>query len=90
MYVVSALPSSRQSIAGAILQTVTRISTSIGLGIQTAVYTSLSTTGNPGVSTQFKPYRGVWWTALAAAGASLLFLPLLTIEKQGHRKKGKR
>ncbi|KKY15944.1 putative aminotriazole resistance [Phaeomoniella chlamydospora] len=85
MYVMSSLPPSHQSIAGAILQTATRIVTAIGLGIQTAAFTSLSPSGSS-TSTDFKPYRAAWWVAMGAAGFSLVFVPFITVRRQGDKK----
>lgn len=83
---MSSLPPKDQSIAGAILQTATRVVTSLGLGVTTAAFTSLSDS-NSTVSSEFRPYRGTWWVSLACAGLGLVFLPFISIERQGNKEK---
>ena len=87
MYVMSSLPSEQQSIGGGILNTVTKVSSSIGLGISTAVFTSISGGDDGGVHAPFRAYRATFWVALAGAGVALFFLPFLTIKSQGGKEK---
>jgi len=86
MYVMSNLPPEQQSIAGGLFNTVTKLSTSIGLGISTAAYSALNN-GSTDISKELRPYRATWWVALGMAGLSLVFLPFLTIKRPGARKK---
>jgi MFS family permease len=83
MYVMSFLPSEQQSVAGGLLNTGTRVSSSVGLGISTAVFTgTISEYGAEG----FRPYQATFWVALAGAGLALVFVPFLTIGSQDARK----
>jgi hypothetical protein len=85
MYVMSSLPSGEQSIAGGLFNTVTRLSTSIGLGISTTAYSSVNH-GSAGISKDLEPYRATWWVALGMCGIGLVFLPFLTIKRPGAKK----
>jgi MFS family permease len=87
MYVMSSLPSEQQSVAGGIFNTVTKISSSIGLGISTAVFTGVSDSIDGGLHAPFHAYQATFWVALAGAGLALFFLPFLTIQSQGAKKK---
>ena len=84
MYVMSSLPSEMQSVAGGLFNTITRLATSVGLGVSTAVYSSYK---NNDAGTQYRPYQSTFWVALAGAVIALVFLPFLTLKKQGDRKK---
>lgn len=84
MYVMSSLPSEQQAMAGGLFNTVTRLSTSIGLGLSTAAYSALNGDSSE-TSTNFGPYRGTWWVALGLSGAGLVFVPFLTLKPPGKR-----
>jgi MFS family permease len=87
MYVMSSLPSEQQSVGGGIFNTVTRISSSLGLGMSTAVFTGLRGSTDGGVNAPFHAYQATFWVALAGAGLALLFLPFLTLKSQGAKRK---
>jgi MFS family permease len=87
MYVMSSLPSEQQSIGGGIFNTVTRVSSSVGLGMSTAVFTGLSGSADGGVHASFRAYQATFWVALAGAGLALFFLPFLTLKSQGAKRK---
>jgi len=82
MYVMSSLPRHQQSIAGGIFNTVTKLCNTIGLGITTAIYTSISTKpsshDNP-----IKPYLACFWFSCASAALSVCLIPFLKIGTQG-------
>ncbi|KAF9876104.1 aminotriazole resistance [Colletotrichum karsti] len=87
MYVVSSLPKSQQSIAGSIFQTVSKLSVTIGLGICTAIYNSMSK--NPAISgyyayDSFEPYAATFWFAMGSTFISMFLVPFLRIKTQGH------
>ena len=87
MYVLSSLPKSEQSIAGSVFQTVTKLSVTIGLGICTAIFRSVSE--NPATSgyyahDAFQPYAATFWFAMACTFISMLLVPFLDIKTQGH------
>lgn len=87
MYVMSALPPEQQSIAGGIFQTVTKLCMTLGYGIATAVFNSVSKDPSMGGyykdDRQTQPYSAVLWATVAASGLSLCMVPFLTIGTQG-------
>jgi MFS family permease len=87
MYVMSSLPSEQQSVAGGMFNTVSRVCSSMGFGISTAVFSGLSGSADGGLHAPFHAYQATFWVALAGAGLALFFLPFLTIESQGAKKK---
>lgn len=83
MYVMSTLPPSQQSVAGGIFNTVIKLCSNLGVGIATSVQSSVAlrmTASSPAI----RPYLSVYWFAAAATGVSLLFVPFLTLDKQGN------
>lgn len=83
MYVMSTLPPSQQSVAGGIFNTVIKLCSNLGVGIATSVQSSVAlrmTVSSPAI----RPYLSVYWFAAAATGVSLLFVPFLTLDKQGN------
>ena len=93
MYVMSSLPPEQQSIAGGILQTVTKLCVTIGMGISTAIYDAVQA-GGTATHGYFKddpiePYSAAF---LYCAGISAIGIPLcafLRIGTQGHGGAGK-
>ncbi|KAK6004249.1 hypothetical protein QM012_009099 [Aureobasidium pullulans] len=89
LYVASSMPVHQQSIAGSIVQTITKLCQSIGFGIGTAVFNAVGSSAKPGgrwdVAT--KPYSAVFWFAAAASGVSIVFAMFLTIGTQGGKEK---
>ncbi|KIV99075.1 uncharacterized protein PV09_09182 [Verruconis gallopava] len=90
MYVMSSLPKDQQSVAGGFFQMTTRLVNTIGLGVTTALFSSVERNppksglhaGDPAA-----PYSATFWFATAACGLSLLLVPWLTIRTQGHSEK---
>ena len=87
MYVLSALPASQQSIASGIFQTVTKLCVTVGFGISTALYDSVSK--NPSkhgyqAGDPIQPYAATFWFSFALAVIGLLLCPLLTVGTQGN------
>ncbi|PYI36285.1 putative transporter [Aspergillus indologenus CBS 114.80] len=88
MYVMSSLPPTQQSIAGGILQTVTKLCVTIGMGISTAIYDAVvargTATGGYFRGDPIEPYSA---TFLYCAGIASLGIPLcafLRIGSQGN------
>lgn len=85
---MSSLPLEQQSIAGGIMQTVTKLGTAIAYGLSTAIFkadkrspaTSGYYAGDP-----VEPYAATWWCSAAIAAISLALVPFLTIKTQGGR-----
>jgi hypothetical protein len=86
MYVMSSLPPNQQSLAGGIFNTITKICSAIGLGISASIYNAEST-GKAALQTTIKPYQSLFWFCVAVSGASLCFVPFLTIGTQGQESK---
>lgn len=82
------MPTNKQSIAGSLLQTLTRLCTAVGYGIATAVFDAVE--GHPSASGYYannviEPFAAVFWFAAACAFIGTLFVPFLRIGTQGHR-----
>jgi predicted MFS family arabinose efflux permease len=92
MYVMSSLPVAQQSVAGGLFNTVMRLSSSVGLGVSTAVFNGVDGSASEGgqLSSDYAKYRATFFAALAGSGVSLFFLPFLTIKSQGERSQGGR
>lgn len=90
MYVMSSMPASQQSIAGGIFQTVAKLAMSVGLGLATAVFSSVER--KPGLSGYWdeatQPYAATLWVSVACAGVSVCLVPFLTLGTQGGREEG--
>jgi len=89
MYVLSALPPHRQSIAGSIFQTVTKLCVAVGYGITTAIFNAVSV--NPSKSGYYandpaEPYAAIFWFSMSIAVVGVALVPLLTIGTQGHER----
>src|SRR3989337_384991 len=87
MYVLSSMPANRQSIAGSLFQTLTRLCTAVGYGIATAIFKAVET--SPATSGYYannaaEPYAAAFWFSAGAAVVGLLFVPFLRIGTQGH------
>lgn len=89
MYVMSSLPKAQQSIAGGIFQTVTKLCMTLGLGIATALYTTMEK--DPSLESYWdpatQPFTATFWLAAASAGTSVCLVPFLTIGTQGGKEK---
>jgi MFS family permease len=92
LYVASSMPLHQQSIAGSIVQTVTKLCQSVGFGIGTAIFNAVGRSSNSAreggrwdVAT--RPYSAVFWFAAAASGLSIVFAVFLTIGTQGGKEK---
>ncbi|KAI9709127.1 MAG: hypothetical protein M1820_003573 [Bogoriella megaspora] len=87
MYVLSSMPPHQQSIAGGLLQTVTKLCMTLGYGIATALYNgesnSIPDTGYYAHDPAW-PYATVMWYSTAFCAASVLLVPWLKIKTQGH------
>ncbi|KAF2183966.1 major facilitator superfamily MFS-1 [Zopfia rhizophila CBS 207.26] len=88
MYVISSMPPSRQSIAGSLFQTLTRLCTAVGYGIATAIFNAVET--DPATSGYYannpvEPYAAAFWFSAGSAALGILFVPWLKIGTQGHK-----
>ncbi|KAF9732141.1 hypothetical protein PMIN06_005370 [Paraphaeosphaeria minitans] len=88
MYVMSSMPPDKQSIAGSILQTLTRLSQAVGFGIATATFDAVQQ--NPSTSGYYandpiEPYVSTFWFATGMAALGVVLIPFLKIGTQGHQ-----
>lgn len=89
MYVMSSMPSSKQSVASGIFQTVAKLCMTIGFGIATAIFNAVDQ--KPSLASfwdaKTQPYTVVFWYSVACAGLSVCLVPFLTIGTQGGKAK---
>lgn len=90
MYVMSSFPAAQQSLAGGIFQTIIRISTTVGLGITTAIFNAVQQdpprTGYH-ANDPVAPYSATFWFSTVCCAASIALVPFLKIGTQGHADK---
>jgi hypothetical protein len=72
----------QSSLAAGVIQTAYRLSVSVGLGITSAVYTSVQRTPK-GMNDSTFPYVRVYLCGVAFAGLGLAFIPFMRLEMQG-------
>lgn len=90
MYVMSSMPSEKQSIAGAIFNTATRLAATVGIAAQTSVFNGIGGEAEGPDSLRYRPYRSTFWVALGGAVLGLLLVPFIKIGTQGARRKHKK
>jgi hypothetical protein len=83
MYIMSSLPSEKQSLGGGIFNTVTKLCVAVGLAISSSVYNAESTS-SAALQTSSRPYNTAFWVCAASAGLGVCLVPFLTIGTQGH------
>lgn len=88
MYVLSSMPANKQSIAGSLFQTLTRLCTAVGYGIATAIFDGVQ--NNPATSGYYannaiEPFAATFWFSAGCAFIGTLFVPFLKIGTQGHK-----
>lgn len=81
------MPRNKQSMAGSLLQTVSRLCTAITFGIATAIFDAVQK--SPAKSGYYannavEPYAAVFWCAAAVAFPGIFLVPFLRIQTQGH------
>lgn len=82
------MSANKQSIAGSLLQTLTRLCTTVGYGVATAIFDSVAE--KPSSSGYYahnaaEPYAATFWFSVGSAFVALLFVPFLRITTQGHK-----
>lgn len=82
------MPTNKQSIAGSLLQTLTRLCTAVGYGIATAIFDAVQR--NPPKSGYYAnnavaPFAAVFWFSMGISFIAVLFIPFLRITTQGHK-----
>ncbi|KAH8681577.1 major facilitator superfamily domain-containing protein [Xylariales sp. PMI_506] len=86
MYVMSSLPPHQQSLAGGIFNVVIRLSTTVVMGVTTAVFSSVALTAD-GAEYPMLQYTRTFQTCLGFAGAGILFAPFIRLGTQGNAPK---
>ena len=81
------MPVTKQSIAGSLFQTLTRLCTAVGYGIATAIFDAVQ--NKPATSGYYannavEPFAAVFWFAAAVSVPGVLLVPFLRITTQGH------
>ncbi|KAJ9650453.1 hypothetical protein H2198_010246 [Neophaeococcomyces mojaviensis] len=89
LYVMSSLPPEQQSVAGGMFQTVTRLASTVGLGVATTVFAATGGDTDVSANVPWRPYQATFWVSLVGAVLGLALTPFLTIGRQGHRQKAK-
>lgn len=87
MYVMLSMPASQQSIAGSLLQMVTKLTVTLSFGISTAIFNNVQAkpskkgyyANNPG-----EPYSMVFWYCCGCCVVCVALCPFLTINTQGN------
>ena len=93
MYVMTSLPPDQQGIAGGILQTITKLFTTIGFGVITAVFDSVQK--NPSLGGYYRdyplsqPYSAGFFYCMASAALIIVLTAFQTIVTQGGKKRTK-
>ena len=82
------MPANKQSIAGSLLQTLTRLCTAVGYGIATAIFDAVES--NPSRSGYYannaaEPFAAVFWFAAGVSFIGVILVPFLRITTQGHK-----
>ncbi len=82
------MPLSKQSVAGSLFQTLTRLGTAIGYGVAAAIFANVKSqpsTRGYYANNAVEPFAAVFWFAAGFAFLGCLFVPFLRIGTQGHK-----
>lgn len=82
------MPVNKQSIAGSLFQTLTRLCTAVSFGIATAIFNNVQK--NPSQSGYYagnpvEPFAAVFWFSAACSFIGVILVPFLRITTQGHK-----
>jgi hypothetical protein len=83
MYVMQSLPAHQQSLAAGIFSMLIRLGTTIGLGISTAVYSSVQERVDQSGGNAFQPFRSAFYVSVGFAVLACVFVPILRVGTQG-------
>jgi hypothetical protein len=87
MYVLSSLPKAQQSTAGGIFNTMLQLAQATGLGLSTAIYNAIVVEDNGKQKIRLNGFRAVFWFTCGIAAFTVIFVPFLTLRRQGELKK---
>lgn len=79
---MQSLPPHQQSLAGGIANVVTRLGSSVAMGITTAVYSSVQLSPENAADPMLR-YNRTFLTCVAFCGAGAIFIPFMRLGKQG-------
>lgn len=80
------MPSNRQSIAGSLFQTLSRLCSAVGFGVATAIFNAVSrkpASSGYYANNAFEPFAACFWFSAGMAAVGLCFVPWLRIGTQG-------
>ncbi|ROV94357.1 hypothetical protein VPNG_09387 [Cytospora leucostoma] len=83
MYVMQSLPAQQQGLASGVMNTLVRLSSTVAMGIATAVYASIETSPK-GLEQPMLKFTRTFQVSMAMAAASVLIVPFIRIGTQGH------
>lgn len=84
MYVMQCLPAHQQGLATGVQNTLNRLSATVGVGIATAIYSSVDTTAQ-GMALPMLKYTRTFEVSVGMAAVSVLFVPWLRLGTQGNQ-----
>lgn len=84
MYVMQCLPAHQQGLATGVQNTLNRLSATVGVGVATAIYSSVDTTAQ-GMAHPMLKYTRTFEVSVAMAAVSVLFVPWLRLGTQGNQ-----
>ncbi|RMZ92076.1 hypothetical protein DV736_g660, partial [Chaetothyriales sp. CBS 134916] len=67
MYIMSRMSSDKQSVAGGLFNTVSRLIAAVGLGVQTSVFNAAGGASEGPDSLKYRPYQATFWVSLVGA-----------------------
>ncbi|KAJ4389897.1 hypothetical protein N0V93_007369 [Gnomoniopsis smithogilvyi] len=83
MYVMQSLPPKHQGLASGIMNTLVRLSSTLAMGISTAVYSSIDLSAKGQAEPMLK-FTRTFQVSIALAACSVLFSPFIRVGTQGH------
>lgn len=83
MYVMQSLPREHQGLASGIMNTLVRLSSTLAMGISTAVYSSIDLSAQGQAEPMLK-FTRTFQVSIALAACSVLFAPFIRVGTQGH------
>lgn len=86
MYVMQSLPHDQQGLASGIFITLIRLSSTVEMGIATAVYSSMELAPS-NATDPMRKFTLTFWVSVAFSAASVLLVPFIRIGTQGHHAK---
>lgn len=83
MYVMQSLPPKHQGLASGIMNTLVRLSSTLAMGISTAVYSSIDLSAKGQAETMLK-FTRTFQVSVALAACSVIISPFIHVGTQGH------